>query len=143
MLFPLSLKAYALDTRNQPLSSQSFINYAIGKDNVLYAWGEESHPPDGRQPTSWGDAYPLLKNAAAAAAEWNGAMAIDMSGTLWEWGNYRINSAVKLNLEEPYHIMGGYGLSHYLALSTDGTLYVEGHNEQYQLTAGGPSGSGF
>ncbi|WP_040663231.1 hypothetical protein [Oscillibacter ruminantium] len=148
MVFLLSLKAYALNTRNQPLSSQSFINYAIGKDNVLYAWGEEYHSPDGRQPTSWEDAYPLLKNAAAVAAGWNGAMAIDMSGTLWGWGNYRLDNAVKLKLEEPYHIMEhtvdvATGLSHYLALSADGTLYGGGHNEQYQLTADGPSGSEF
>lgn len=148
MVFFLPLKAYALNTRNQPLSSQSFINYAIGKDNVLYAWGEEYHSPDGRQTTSWEDAYPLLKNAAAVAAGWNGAMAIDMSGTLWGWGNYRLDNAVKLKLEEPYHIMEhtvdvATGLSHYLALSADGTLYGGGHNEQYQLTADGPSGSEF
>lgn len=148
MVFLLPLKAYALNTRNQPLSSQSFINYAIGKDNVLYAWGEEYHSPDGRQPTSWEDAYPLLKNAAAVAVGWNGAMAIDMSGTLWGWGNYRLDNAVKLKLKEPYHIMEhtvdvATGLSHYLALSADGTLFGGGHNEQYQLTADGPSGREF
>ena len=49
---------------------------------------------------------------------------------------------------EPHHILdntvdAAAGLSHYLALCSDGTLYGGGHNQNDQLTGNGPQGDDY
>lgn len=128
--------------------------YVITPDNRLVGWGYNDHCQLGGAVSMFPCPYigrkDILKNAMDISANGRGCgMAVDKQGNLWGWGT---QAYLLLTRETPFYVRPQkimedvsaveVGLSHVLALKTDGTLMSWGYHRG-QLGRGDGEGGGY
>lgn len=161
-IFLLAMGLYVFSVNAQcwkDVSVGAGYTLAIKTDGTLWAWGENEAGTLGDGTTI--DKFSITQ--IGADNNWKSvsggsytSYAIKTDGTLWAWGfgglgqlgnggsgvNNNTNIPIQVGLAQDWQTIRA-GLNHALALKTNGTLWVWGHNSNGQLGNGTGGGGSF
>lgn len=146
------VKAVKISGKVTQVAAGDELSFALCKDGDLYAWGDDtSYQMGDGDNTSRMEPKKVNTDIAMIAAGTKHALAIDTSGALYVWGRNKngalgvADSACDKKDEEgyacmsaPYKLMDNVayidaGDDYSMAITTDGTLYAWGYDEDGQL----------
>lgn len=110
-----------------------YVNFAIRKDNSLYAWGTEGfYTEENGWVENAGKPYKVMDQVKFATADGDKAYIIKSDNSLWSWG-YSYEGKTVANEQVPYLVTDNVvsislGERHAALVKTDNTLWVMGGN---------------
>lgn len=145
LLFALITHSYSQCWKE--IAAGSSYSVAIADDGTIWNWGYDANTVDSNIPLQLGSANTWMSVSTKSAS----TLAIQTDGTLWGWG---VNTYGQLGIDEdpPIFVIVptqvgsenswknvSNGLTHTIAIKTDGTLWAWGDNVNGQLGNGNTS----